>query len=175
MKEAVLRRRTDLHVGHVGRFGLEDVCLPNGAEVTLEVLRHPGAAAVLPLHDDGTVTLLRQYRHAGGGWLLEVPAGKLEPGEDPLDCARRELQEEAGVAATTFTLLTSLRPAPAYTDEVIHLYLATGLTPTPQALEADEVIEVIRVPLAEAVAEALAGRVPDAKTLACLLLAHAAR
>ncbi len=92
-------KRVSLHRGRVGDFGIETVTLPNGVVVDLEILRHVGAAAVVPLHDDGTVTLIRQHRHAAGGLIWEIPAGKLDPGEAPSDCARRELEEEAGLRA----------------------------------------------------------------------------
>lgn len=159
-----------LHRGKVGNFGLEEVTLPNGVTVTLEVLRHPGAAAVVPLHDDGTVTLIRQYRHAAGGMIYEIPAGKLEPGEAPEFCAARELEEEAGVQAGRLQPLLALRTTPGFTDEVIHLYLAEDLRPVPQALEADEVIEVLRIPLSEAISWIEEGRITDGKTVSALFL-----
>lgn len=141
--------------------------LPNGRAVLLEVLRHPGAAAVLPLHDDGTVTLLRQHRHAAGGELWEIPAGKLEPGEPPEVCARRELAEEAGLVGE-LRPIGLLHPAPAYTDERIHLYVATRLLPAPPAPEEDEVLLPVRLPLTEALRMADAGDITDAKTLVAL-------
>lgn len=167
--------RTVLHRGRVGEFGLEDVVLPNGAAVRLEILRHPGAAAVVPLHEDGTVTLIRQHRHAAGGTIWEIPAGKLEAGEDPAACAARELTEEAGLVAGALSLLTSILTTPAFTDEVIHLYLATELTPAPASPEADEVIEAVRLPLDEAVRLVRAGVIHDAKTVCALLLAGGGR
>lgn len=141
--------------------------LPNGRAVTLEVLRHPGASAVLPLHDDRTVTLLRQHRHAAGGELWEVPAGKLEPGEPPEACARRELAEEAGLVGE-LRAIGFIHPAPAYTDERIHLFVATRLAPAPLAHEDDEVIVPVRLPLAEALRMADSGVITDAKTLVAL-------
>ncbi len=162
--------RRSLHRGRVGDFGLEDVVLPNGRAVTLEVLRHPGAAAVLPLHDDGTVTLLRQHRHAAGGTIWEVPAGKLEPDEDPTTCAARELQEEAGLVGA-LEHVGAILPAPAYTDERIHLFLATQLRDAPDAPEADEILEPVRVPFDEALAMVKRGDITDGKTIAALLQA----
>lgn len=161
--------RRSIHKGRIGDFGIEDVVLPNGVAVALEVLRHPGAAAVVPLHDDGTVTLIRQHRHAAGGTIWEIPAGKLEPDEDPLACAVRELAEEAGLAGTIAPLATILT-TPAFTDERIHLFLATGLSDVPAALEADEVLTVHRVPLADAVAMIRRGEIADAKTICALML-----
>lgn len=160
--------RRSLHAGRIGDFGLEDVVLPNGRAVTLEVLRHPGASAVLPLHADGTVTLLRQHRHAAGGTIWEVPAGKLEPGEDPADCAARELQEEAGLVGT-LTHAGFIFPAPAYTDEKIHLFLAHDLRGAQDAPEADEVLEPVRLPFEDALAMVRRGEIVDAKTIAALM------
>lgn len=143
--------------------------LPNGVEVALEILRHPGASAVVPLHDDGTVTLIRQHRHAAGGEIWEIPAGKLDPGETPEQCAARELREEVGLVGT-LTRLTTILTTPAFTDERIHLYVATELVSVPTELDEDEVIHPVRVPLAQAVAMARSGEIADGKTLVALLL-----
>ncbi len=161
--------RRELHVGRVGRFGLEDVVLPNGVAVTLEVLRHSGACAVVPLHDDGTVTLIRQHRHCAGGTIWEIPAGKLEVGEAPETCAARELAEETGLAGA-LRHLTTIFPAPAYTDEQIHLYLATALVAVPFTPEHDEVLEPVRLPLEEAREMVRRGEIVDAKTICALSL-----
>lgn len=161
--------RRELHNGRVGSFGLEEVTLPNGVHATLEILRHPGAAAIVPLHDDGTVTLLRQHRHAVGATIWEIPAGKLEPGEDPAACAARELVEEAGLRAGSVTHLTTIYTTPAFTDEVIHLYVGRQLTAVPAAPDADEVLQPVRMPLAEAIALVRGGAIPDAKTICALL------
>lgn len=154
--------------GRIVTLNVESVTLPNGARVELEIIHHPGAAAVVPLHEDGSVLLVRQYRHAAGGYLLEIPAGKLEPGEDPRDCARRELEEETGYRAGRLDFLVSLLTTPGFTDEVIHLYRATGLTPGTQALGHDEVLEVVSMDLGEAVREIRRGGIRDAKTIAGL-------
>ena len=163
-------KRRSIHQGRVGDFGIETVALPNGRVVDLEILRHPGAAAVVPLHDDGTVTLIRQHRHAAGGIIWEVPAGKLEPGEAPEACAARELTEEAGLVGV-LAHLTTIHTTPAFTDEVIHLYLATGLIAAPMSLDDDEVINPVRMPLAEALALVHSGEMTDAKSIIALLLA----
>lgn len=164
--------RRSLHRGRIGDFGIETVALPNGVSVELEILRHPGAAAIVPLHDDGTVTLVRQYRHAAGGFILEVPAGKLEPGEDPEACALREMQEEVGLAAAGAEKLGAIHTTPAFTDEVIHLYVATDLRPCPPAREPDEVMTAERVPLSEAVTMIQHGRITDGKSIAALMLLY---
>lgn len=164
--------RRSLHRGRVGDFGLEQVRLPNGLEVELEILRHPGAAAVLPLHDDGSISLIRQHRHAAGGTIWEIPAGKLDPGEAPEVCAARELAEEAGLCGT-LTPLIPIWTTPAFTDEVIHLFVATELRAVPSALEADEIICVERLGLDEAVAMVHRGDIRDAKSVCAILMVWA--
>lgn len=151
----------------------EDVELPNGARCTLDLIRHPGAAAVVPFLDDDRVLLLRQYRHAAGGWLYEVPAGKLDAGESPEVCARRELEEEAGQRAGRLESFGSIFTTPGFTDERIHLFAAFDLEPVAQQLEADEVIELHPMSLDEAIGRVFAGELPDAKSALALL--HAAR
>lgn len=165
-------KRRPVYQGRVVNLWLESVELPNGREVELEMIHHPGAAAVVPLHEDGTVTLIRQFRHAAGGFIWEVPAGKLD-GEDPAVCALRELAEEAGLRTNRLTKLGVIWTTPGFTDERIHLFLAEELTPTAQHLEHDEVLSLHRVPLARALEMIVSGEVADAKTIAALFLAHA--
>jgi len=154
-----------IYTGIVVNLNVDTVTLPNGLTVDLEVVRHPGAAAVVPLKDDGTVVLIRQFRHAAGGFIYEIPAGKLSPGEEPVACAARELEEEIGYRAGSFELLSSIFTAPGFTDEVIHVYKATGLTKGLQHLERDEVLEIIEMPLSEAIAMIQSGAIRDAKTM----------
>src|SRR6266850_138051 len=154
-----------IYTGIVVNLNVDTVTLPNGLTVDLEVVRHPGAAAVVPLKDDGTVVLIRQFRHAAGGFIYEIPAGKLSPGEEPVACAARELEEEIGYRAGSFELLSSIFTAPGFTDEVIHVYKATGLTKGRQHLERDEVLEIIEMPLSEAIAMIQSGAIRDAKTM----------
>ena len=154
-----------IYKGRVVTLNIETVALPNGVTVDLETIRHPGASAVVPLKDDGTVVLIRQFRHAAGGYIYEIPAGKLNPGEDPLSCAARELEEEIGYRASSFTLLSSILTAPGFADEVIHVYKATGLIPGRQQLDRDEVLEVIEMPLAEAIRKIEDGTIRDSKTI----------
>ena len=154
-----------IYKGRVVTLNIETVALPNGVTVDLETIRHPGASAVVPLKDDGTVVLIRQFRHAAGGFIYEIPAGKLNPGEDPLSCAARELEEEIGYRASSFVLLSRIFTAPGFADEVIHVYKATGLTKGQQQLDRDEVLDVIEMPLSEAVAKIEDGTIRDAKTI----------
>lgn len=166
----------DIYKGRVVHLTAEDVELPNGHRMELEIVRHPGAAAVAALDTDGGVTLLRQYRHAVGGYLWEVPAGKLDPGEAPRACAERELREEAGIEAARFESVGSIFTCPGFSDEVIHLFVATELRRGPQALGADEVIDAIRtVPLGEAMTMIRRGEIRDGKTIAALVHADLRR
>lgn len=166
-------RRRSVFRGRVLDVGLEEVRLPNGVECELEVVRHSGAAAVVPVTEDGEVVLVRQFRHATGGWLYEIPAGKLDGGESPLDCARRELIEETGVEASVWHELGWIWTTPGFCDERIWLYVATGLQPAKQALEADELLEVVRMPFDEAATWARGDGMPDAKSAIALLRAAA--
>ena len=154
-----------IYKGTVVTLNVDTVRLPNGHTIDLEVIRHPGASAVVPLKDDGTVVLIRQFRHAANGFIYEIPAGKLHPKEDPLACAARELEEEIGYRAGHFQLLSSIFTAPGFADEVIHVYLATELTVGTQNLDQDEVLEVVEMPLREAIAKIEDGTIRDAKTI----------
>jgi ADP-ribose pyrophosphatase len=156
--------------GKVLTLNIDTVTLPNGFTVDLEIVRHPGAAAVVPLKDNGTVVLIKQFRHAAGGFIYEIPAGKLHPGEDPMHCAARELEEEIGYVAGRLELLTSILTAPGFTDEVIHIYKATGMTAGRQHLDRDEVLEVLEISLEEAIKMIKAGTIRDAKTIVGLRL-----
>ena len=162
----------NIYKGRVVTLNVDTVDLPNGARVNLEIVRHPGAAAVVPVKDDGTIVLIRQFRHAAGGFIYEIPAGTLHDSEDPLACAARELEEEIGYRATSFEHLTSIFPAPGYTDEVIHIYKATGLTKGAQKLDHDEVLEIIEMPLERAISKIREGAIRDSKTIVGLQLAY---
>jgi ADP-ribose pyrophosphatase len=140
---------------------------------TYQIIRHPGGVGVLPLHDDGTVTLIRQLRPAADGFLLEIPAGRLDPGEDPADCGRREMTEETGLRAGRLESLGVFRASPGVFDEVIHLYLGRALSQGEAAPEQYEDIETVRLPLDEALAMAADGRINDGKTIAALFRASA--
>ncbi|MBW1989883.1 MAG: NUDIX hydrolase [Deltaproteobacteria bacterium] len=159
--------------GRVFKVVREEVDLPSGRRARLDLVKHPGAAAVVPIDDQGRVILLRQYRHAAGGWIWEIPAGTLDPGEDMEQCARRELAEETGYSAESFEKIAELLPAPGYTTERIHVFVARDLSPAKQSLDPGEVLEVHRVDLAEARAMVADGRIQDSKTVCGVLLASA--
>jgi len=158
-------RTKHIYSGKVVTLNIDTVTLPNGVTIDLEVVRHPGAAAVVPLKDNGTVVLIKQFRHAAGGFIYEIPAGKLHPDEDPKNCAARELEEEIGYQAGKLELLSSIFTAPGFTDEVIHIYKATELAKGRQNLDRDEVLEIVEVSLQEAIDMIRVGRIRDAKTM----------
>lgn len=155
------------------RVSTERVVLPNGTAAVLDIVRHPGAAVVVPFPSDDEVLLIRQYRHAAGGMILEAPAGKLDAGEPPEACAHRELQEEAGRRAGRLESLGWIWTTPGFTDEKIHLFAGFELTPVPQRPEDDEIIELVPMRLDAALELVWKGGIHDAKTAIALL--HAAR
>jgi 8-oxo-dGTP pyrophosphatase MutT (NUDIX family) len=159
--------------GHVITVNVEHVRLPNGEVARYEVVHHPGGAAVVAVDAAARVCLLRQYRPAAGGWVWELPAGRLEPAEEPGHTARRELVEEAGREAQRWESLGSILSSPGVFAETIHLYLARGLADVPLRHERHEVIEIHWVALTEAVRMALNGELRDAKTIIGLLRAAA--
>jgi ADP-ribose pyrophosphatase len=150
--------------GKITHLTVDTVDLPNGHRADLEILHHPGGAAIVALDDRNRVCLLHQFRHAAGGYVWELPAGKLEPDEPPELTAQRELIEEAGVAASTWRSLGISLSSPGVFTERIHLYLATNLTATPDAREAAEVFEVHWIDFKTAVQRVLSGEIDDSKT-----------
>jgi ADP-ribose pyrophosphatase len=165
------KNRSRVFEGLVVNVEQMDVLIGEQGWYTYQIVRHPGGAAVLPLHDDGSITLIRQLRPAVGDFLLELPAGRLCPGEDPKLCAGRELLEETGLKASSLQSLGLLHSSPGVFDEVIHLYLATGLSQGEAAPEDYEEISCVRLPLSEAISMAVTGGITDGKTIAALLRA----
>ncbi len=170
MNKAVNNGSTLVKKGRVFDFYTENIALPNGVTIDMEIIRHPGAAAIVPVMDNKLVLLLKQYRHAIGDYIWEIPAGTMEPGEDPLACAGRELIEETGYAGQYFEKLLEITPLPAYSDERIHIYLATGLTAAKQDLDADELISVHPIALSQSLKMIDEGKIQDAKTIVGLQL-----
>ncbi|NLE59522.1 MAG: NUDIX hydrolase [Planctomycetes bacterium] len=146
--------------------------VPGQGLVRRELVAHPGAVTILPLLDPQTVIMIRNYRFAVGAELLELPAGTLEPPEPPAECAARELEEETGYRAAHFERLCEFYTTPGFTNERMHVFVATGLTPTKQRLEATEQIRVEIVPLRDALEATTDGRIVDAKTIASLQIYH---
>ena len=165
----------EIYSGRSFRLDVDRVRLPNGVEMDFEMIHHPGAAAIVPVlpaplgHPGPDVLLIRQYRYATGGWLLEAPAGKLDPGEAPDHCAIRETEEEVGYRPGRLIPLGWIWSSPGFLDEKIWLYLATDLQETKQSMDHDEVLEIERMPLTEAIDKAVRGEIHDVKT-ACALL-----
>jgi ADP-ribose pyrophosphatase len=166
---------TRAYNGRVISLDVDEVRFPDGSVGSLEMIRHPGASAVVPLldadADDPHVLLIRQYRYAADGYLYEIPAGRLDPGETPLDCARRELAEETGYRAARVEHLFTMFTTPGFTDEKIHLYLATGLTPGETDRDVDEFMELVPTRLSRALSMVEQGEIQDAKTALALLYA----
>ncbi len=149
----------------------DEVLLPNGNKGVREVIRHPGAVCVLPVTEDGQVILVNQFRYAFNKVTLEVPAGKLEKGEDPLEAALRELSEETGLSAKKVFHVGDMYTTPALIDEVIHMYIATDLVEGAQHLDEDEFINTLKIPLKEGVQMVMRGEIRDSKTQIMLLKA----
>lgn len=164
--------RQAIYQGRIVGLWLERVTLPNDSQIELELVRHPGGAAIVALDDRRRVCLLRQYRYAVGGYICELPAGKIDNREPPIETARRELEEEAGMQAGDWRSLGKMFSSPGFCDEVIHLYLATNLTPVPIQHEEHEVIEVQWIPFDEALERAANGDIDDAKSVAALFRAQ---
>lgn len=144
----------------------------SGFEIVREIIRHTGGAGCLPLFDDGRVALVKQYRHPARQELLEIPAGKIEAGESPVECAAREVEQEIGFRAGRIELLADFYSTPGFCEERLYVYLATELTPAEQNLDHDEFVEVVYLPLADAVAMAERNEIEDSKTIIALLLAQ---
>jgi ADP-ribose diphosphatase len=163
-----------VYAGRVLRLDLDTVRFPDGSTGELELIRHPGAAAIVPCASDPrggdpTILMIRQFRYATGGELWEIPAGTLAPGETPEACARRELLEEAGVHAQRLEPLTAIWTTPGFTDEMIHLFWAADLTAGQPARDRDEFIEVVPRPLSSVLAGIREGQIRDAKTAVAIL------
>lgn len=175
--EPGLVHRRPVHKGRIVDLSVDTVRFPDGSTGELELIRHSGAAAVLPVlsepgSDDPQILLIRQYRYAAGGYMLEVPAGRPDHEGEPWEvCARRELQEEAGVVAGQLTFLTMIYTTPGFTDERIHLFLATDLKTGEGRLDDDEFLEPVAMPLSEALEKVRDGEIADAKTIVTLLYA----
>lgn len=155
-----------IYEGKVITLTVQTVELPNGKQAEREVVLHPGAVTVLALTEDEKILLVNQFRKAPNRLMVETPAGKLEPGEDPLTSAKRELEEETGYRAAEWKHLSSFYTSPGFADELMHAYVATGLTLAEQNLDDDEFIEVIHASAEEAEEMILDGRIADAKTVA---------
>lgn len=170
LKETTLSSKL-VYDGGLLKVYYDTVELVNGGTSWREIIRHPGAVVMVPVDDEGSVYLVRQFRYPYGRVLLEVPAGKLEWGEDPFDAAQRELEEEIGARAEQWTPMGEMLPTPGFCDELQHVYLARGLTFGESHPDEDEFLEPVKLPMEEAVAMAVDGRLEDSKTVAAILRA----
>ena len=161
-----------VYEGRILNLRVDEIRTSTGVEALREIVENGSAVAMVALDDQQRVVLVKQYRHAVRSIVIEIPAGKLDGDEDPLEGAQRELREETGFRAGRFEQLGSFYPAPAWSTEFVYLYLATDLTPGPTHLEDDEAIELLHVPLAEAIEMIHSGAIIDGKTIAALLLAQ---
>ncbi len=173
MSDSLIHSRR-VYTGRVLNLDIDTVRFPDGSEGELEMIRHPGASAVVPFlsdpsGEDPQILLLYQFRHAAGGQVYEIPAGRLNQGEQPLECARRELLEETGCTAQRLEQLTTIFTTPGFTDERIHLFSATGLTQGQSEHERDEFIELKPLRLSEILEMIREGQITDSKTIVALL------
>ena len=168
---AKINNRITLYHGKVFELIRENITLENGTTTDVEFIEHPGAAAIIPFLDDNRIVLLKQYRHALKKHIWEIPAGTLDPREEIISCAKRELIEETGYSANGWQKLGEITPVPGYSDERIHMYLATKLQPVEQDLDEDEVIQVQEVEFNDAMDMIGNGEIQDAKSIAGLYMA----
>ena len=168
---AQLNETKTIYEGKVFTLALDNITLPNEVTTVIDIIRHPGAAAMVPMLNKNTVLLIKQYRYAAGGFIWEIPAGTLNPGESPIECAKRELVEETGYSTDKLEKLTEIVPVPGYSDERIHLYLATGLVKAVQNLDRDEILNVHEINMDDALKMIAKGEIIDSKTISGLYLA----
>lgn len=167
---ATINSSKTVHTGRVFTLAVDNITLSNGITIDIDVIRHPGAAAIVPLMSVNSVILIKQYRYAAGGYIWEIPAGTLNPGESPLECAKRELVEETGYSSDKLEKLTEIVPVPGYSDERIHIYLATGLKKAVQNLDRDEILNVHEIDMDDALKMIAEGEIIDSKTISGLYL-----
>ncbi len=168
LERARVNRIEEKYRGRLFAFQVEDITLPNGHRTEAAIVRHPGSTGIVPFADDGSVVMTYQYRHAVGKYLLEIPAGTLEKGESPLVCAQRELEEETGFTAAAWLPMATIHILPAYSDEVIHLFLATGLKAASQRLDQDEILQVVHHPWKALMQMLEAGMITDGLSVLAL-------
>ena len=164
----IVNKQSTLRKGRVFDITLENVTFPNGFNADMEIIKHPGASAIVPLSDSEEIILLKQYRHAIGKFIWEIPAGTFDGKEDPLVCAQRELTEETGFSASLWDYLGTITPVPGYSDERINIYLARKLIAAEQNLDQDEFIEIHRMPFQQAIEMITKGEIQDAKTITAI-------
>jgi ADP-ribose pyrophosphatase len=170
---AKINNRSTLFKGKIFELVSENVTLENGVTTDISFLQHPGAAAMVPMYDEAHVILIKQYRHAIGKYIWEIPAGTLDPDETPLGCAQRELIEETGYSASQWQEIGQITPVPGYSSERIHIFLASDLRPAEQNLDKDEMLNVHKIKFDKAINMIRRGDIQDSKTISGLFLANA--
>ena len=170
--KAKVNRKRDLYKGSLFSFVAEDITLPNGKRTEMAMVHHPGSTGIVPLLDDGKIVMVNQYRHSVRDYLLEIPAGTIESGESPINCARRELEEETGLVAKEFIELAQVYIIPSYSNEKIHVYLARGFSPSRQNLDQDEILHVVKHPFEDVIQMINQGFIVDALTVLSIHQAH---
>ena len=165
----------EIFQGRIIRLVSQDLVLPNGRRTTFHIVKHPGAVSIVPVHENGDVVLLKQFRPSIGEEIYEIPAGTIEKGEAPLATARREIVEETGFKAARWSKVAEFYTAPGFCNELMHVYVARGLTPATAEGDADEIIRTERMSLSKALALVRNRRVRDAKSIAGLLIYHGQR
>ena len=166
-----INQSVTMHEGKVFRLDRENVTLENGLTIDLDIIHHPGASAIIPFTENNTLLMIKQYRHAAGGFIWEIPAGTLDPDEAPLHCAKRELIEETGFSARAWQKLGEITPLPGYSDERTHIFLATDLIPAEQDLDMDEILHVHKISFDNAIEMVRRGEIEDGKTISGLFMA----
>lgn len=164
-----------LFQGRIIRLVERDLVLPTGRRTTYHVVEHPGAVAIVPVHQNGDVVLIKQFRPTIGEEIYEIPAGTMEKGEAPLATAKREIIEETGFKAKQWSKVAEFYTAPGFCDELMHVYVARGLTPATAPGDEDEIITAVRMPLSDAMKLIRSRRIRDAKSIAGLLIYHGQR
>ena len=168
---ATINSQSTLHQGRIFNLVKENYTLDNGVISDMDFIQHPGAAAMVPMLNQTEVVLIKQYRHAIREFIWEIPAGTLDPRESPINCAKRELVEEIGYSAHTWHQLGTITPLPGYSNERIHIFLASELKPAKQDLDADEMLNVHKMEFSVALQMILTGEISDGKTISGLFLA----
>ena len=170
-KKAIINKRDVVYKGRIFELVRENVTLKNGVTTDLDIIRHPGAAAIVPAYGYDKIVLIKQYRHAIGEFVWEIPAGTFDNNEDPLECAKRELLEETGYIANFWEKLGEITPVPAYSDEKIHVYFAANLTKRDQKLDDDEILDVHTLKVPDVLNMIHRGEIKDSKTIASIFMA----
>ena len=169
---ATINSRKIIHKGSVYELVSENTTLDNGVTTDIEFIHHPGATAIVPMLDAAHIILINQYRHSLRKFIWEIPAGTLNPRESAITCARRELTEETGYTAQNWNQLAEITPVPGYSDERIHIFLASDLEPAAQCLDSDEILKVHKLKLEETFSMIQNGEIQDSKTISGLFLAY---